>query len=651
MGKNYNKSVVNISNLLLVLGFTFVLPLVVGGITAVQGIYLFLFTSSTFALASKLSSRLRLNNEALRIYLPTIGTYIISILLFPLLLFPTAHIGIIVIALLVVLSVLLDFKQTVFEFNFQKEFVIGAGVSLVILLVFYRMPEALSATPLMYGSYFQDAYWFTANTASLTDGTFSTSLYEEGTGVYHHVLGLFPAAVISRICGMSTHTALWSIATPFGILCAVFSLMALLSQAVGKKPGVITLILGLCAILFTFPINPNYALAGRFTEMVWFGPGQTLPVLPTWVSIYVFSCLFVLLLTHVKEKLNFKMILLGMFLSLGIGWGKVTSYAMFFGAVMLFLVIYERKLFTKRQLLTIAGLLPVILLILTFYSNSSAKFVFEPGYIVTHFGNGTFNGISSLIKPLAIAAAALFIWFNIRLLIVAGLKDRLIKSLTVTAVLTLAVCLVLLATLRIKSFNGDGVFMIDTSFDLLQFTRSSFIYIAMSFGVFYVMLSTGNLVMKTWLKKTVHFALIIWISIVILTSIPSQIAMHEAVIQRPWDTEVIDELKKHPDSKKAMVSSVEYSGQFITAHDIGPFYTCLKDREGGYTYAFDYLDRYDRLQSFIDKNEPSNYLEELKENKVTILVANPQNISNFLALTNDKVLKRVDNTKWLFTYD
>lgn len=651
MEKKRNNKTINLGTLIPVVGFNVILPILAGSISIISFFILLIFTISTYIISAKFTTKLNTNYQSLTRLLPIIGCYVIPILIFPLLCVQSVSLGLVVTAFMVICAVAIDFKTSQFTFTFNRDIVLISAVSLIVLLVFYRLPEALSATPLMYSSYFQDVYWFTANTASLTDGSFNTSLYEEGTGVYHHILGLFPAAVISRLTGVSTHTALWSIATPFGIFCSVTSLMALLSILKSVKVNLTYLGVGLCAILFTFPINPNYLLAGRFTEMVWFGPGQTLPVLPTWVSIYVFSSLFIILLVHVRDTLNWKILLLSLMLSIGIGWGKITSYAMFLGAVMLFLIIYERKLFTKKQIVTLIGLLPVAVLILTFYSNSSAKFVVAPGYIVEHFGGSTYSGLSSLIKPLVMASLALVVWLNIRSMMFLGLRNKLVRSISLTTILSLGVCIAILSILRIKSFNSVGEFMIDTSFDLLQFTRSTFIYITIAYGVFYVLLSYDELYVKSWVKKTTTILIVLWAAIVVCLSIPAQVAMHKSVIERPWDKEVVNELKRYPGEKKAMTSSIEYSGQFVTAHDIGPFYTCLKDREGGYTYAYDFIDRYERLNTFLEEQGPKTYIEELKRNQVKILVANPQNITNFIALTDEGLLKRVDNTKWLFTYD
>ena len=361
--------------------------------------------------------------------------------------------------------------------------------------------------------------------------------------------------------------------------------------------------------------------------------------------------MFILLLYYVRDSLNWKIILLSIVLSLGIGWGKVTSYAMFIGAVMLFLLIYERRFFTKRQLVTLIGILPVIVLVLTFYSNSSAKFVLEPGYIVEHFVGASYSGLSSLIKPIILASAALLVWLNLRSLMFIGLRNKIVQSITLTTLISLGVCIAILSLLRIKSFNSAGDFMLDTSFDLLQFTRSTFIYIAIAFGVWYVLMAHAVFVVKPQIKKAVSIVVISWAVVVIGLSIPSQLAMHNSVIVRPWDSEVVNELKRYPVEKKAMTSSIEYSGHFITAHDIGPFYTCLKDREGGYTYAFDYLNRYHRLNDFIHGKYDATYLEELKENNVEILVANPKNIALYQKLVQQNVLKQKGDSKWLFTYD
>lgn len=610
-------------------------------------IRLVLLLTSNYILASWFLSKIKTLNSNASAFLSLPLTYMLMTALFVTLPLKSEVLNYTVLVVITILAILVFWKQSVL-FSRNPAELIPALVSCVIITVFFRLPEALSPVPIMYENLFQDNYWFTAMTASIRDGDFSTSLYESGTGVYHHILGLFPAAVISQYCSFPTHTSLWSITMPLGILSAVNMILALAFSINSKSISIKHQLVTLTAVFFLFPINPKYLLSGRVLEMVWFGPGLTLPVLPTWVAVYVFTGFMVLLLIHAKSIKPVVRYALSLAFGLALAWSKITSYAVFIGLAGLFLLIYERRIFTVRQKTLLVGLAPVIVLILTFYSNSSAKFLFEPGYILDHFSVG---GSSNLhwVKAIGIALGAFVVWAHIKLSVILAWKDKIWKSLYTTFVIGLLGCIAILGLLRIKSFTPSGTIGVDSSFDLLQFTRSTFIYVAIGFGLFISAINSKQILPRDRLKKIVNSLVIIWGGVVISISVLA-IKDRPQTFHENYFREVVTDLRKFPHAKKAMISNATYSGQFIAAHDIGPFYTSIIDRNGGYTYSYEFVDRYNRFKSFILGKNPE-MIDELKEHGVTIMVATPSTQNHYDQLVKQNVLKKVNQTDWLYTYD
>jgi hypothetical protein len=539
-------------------------------------------------------------------------------------------------------------KKIVFSLGyfFQLPILIA---SVTTISIFANYNEIISSTPLMYYNFFQDFYWFTAMTSSIKDLDFTNSNFEQGTGVYHHILGIFPAAFISSLTKLSSHTSLWSITMPIAIFSSFSSLIVIIEVLLGKIKMWI-LIFALIVFVFHFPINPKCFFNGNLSEAIWYGSAHTLPVLPTWAAVYCISVPLIIVLFKSKE-INFLNVFIVSSLTFMLAWAKITSIFVFYPLVLFFLAVTEKKIMSPRQLILIISSVPVILLITLYYSHSSAKFIFEPGQII--IDNLGKNSVSfhNFILAITISLLTLVIWIGAKWMLFLR-TESFNNQAALSFLIVLLICLSIQVFLKIKSFDYYGRVLDDSSYDLQQFMRSTFIYLDIFALVLFVKL------LKSLSKNKVDFRSILIIlcpatlmsfSIILMVINPFFYFPNYQTSNKFWDKQVVLELHKFKNTKKAMVSNYQYSGQFIAAHDINNFYLSVENRNGGYTYNYENRERYNRLKSLINEGNPRTYLTELKKNKVKILIATPITIEKFRKLVKKGWLKEVPNTDWLFS--
>jgi hypothetical protein len=556
--------------------------------------------------------------------------------------------------LILIISVLLSFVigykylhtrqvNIIFEFKYQLPIILS---SLITLVLFANFREIISAVPIMYKSYFQDFYWFTAMTSSIKDFDFTNSNFEDGVGIYHHVLGLFPASYISALTNLSSHTSLWSITMPIALFTAFSSLVFIIQQFFNKVRSS-HLFFALILFTFHFPLNPKCFINGNIEDAVWFGTGHTLPILPTWAAVYTLSVLLIIVILKSKE-LNYINILIVSLLTFLLAWAKITAIIVFYPFLFIFLFYIEKRLFSNRQKLLFLSLIPIFFLFQFYYSNSSAKFIFEPGQIIVDNLNSTNITPFNLLMAILISIISIGIWIGIKWLLLIK-STPLVKKISLSFLITLSFCVFLQTILKIKSFDSIGMVIDDSSYDIQQFMRSAFIYIDIfALLIFYRFLNNTQR-NRTLIYTTVVLPIAISLFSIFLLSRNIELYFpYYYTSTSKWNYQVINDLNRYKHSKKAMISDFEYSGQFISAHDIDNFYLCIENRNGGYTYNYSNTKKYQELNYFLKGKFCLEDTKYLKNEKIKILIATPKNINDFYGLTNRGLIKKVCKTNWLF---
>jgi|GEM_PF-3353675 len=531
--------------------------------------------------------------------------------------------------------------------------------SLLVLFILYNFSnhnylEYLSRIPTQRINDFQDYYWFTAMIASLRDGLFHTSIYEQGTGVYHHILGLFPIAALAEFAQIPTHVANWGMIIPFTTFLAFLSVIELGQFFLPKLKNNNLFPLTLAAVLIlAAPIHPLYALKLNFTVAVWNGNGYTPPTLAPWNASYILITLLALLTFKgsLKDRANQAFFIL---LIPALLWAKVTNviFVIILGVISLFQFAKgDRKLFYS---LAIAGI-PTLVLIKFFYSHSSASFTFEPGYLINYFGSLAFGEGTGGIKGILTMIVVMIIWGGIRWIGFFGLPKHK-ENFERTALLSglgagLLVAIAIGCLFKIYSHDLEGNIVDDSSFDILQFARSFFIYLSI-----FASIGLTALLLHAWenrVLKLSYFTLAIGWAVIALANfsiraskVPSQQK------QLSWSTEVVKELKQSDFELVMMKSSLQYSGQFLSAHDIGPWYLSIKNREGGCTYSYVNLDKLELLDELMlpSSSPKESTLNFFRSEGIDLLVATPDTKKRFEELEKLGLVHQKSNKSWLYGF-
>ena len=533
-------------------------------------------------------------------------------------------------------------------------------VTVLHILQHDNYTEIMHRLPVQRADGFMDNYWFTSMAASIKDGNFSNSIFEQGVGVYYHLLGFIPAAVVSVIAHTPVHLSLWGLVVPSGTFLAfyaVFELAALFILVI--KKNIYKTVFFFFIFYFLIPLNLKYVLKLKFDMALWDTDPFNLPLLPAWNMFYVLGCL---LFIHIFRTTSYKIkqITAGSILLLLIILAKVTGFyiiAVIAGTYALLQWFYEKKTGLLLSVLA-AGLLSLVI-VKFFFAGSSAKFIVQPGYLVSYLTGQTGYVATSTfllwIRGILIFGALMLLWFNWRLIGLFFFPAETLafnrKYFIIALSISLISCFVLTNTFHIKSFTRQGKEFIDSSFDLMQFFRSYFIIICVlgPVGIF-LMLQKQS---QNFFFKTVKIAVMAWLAFCCFCFAYSKKTKSrpQPVTDTKWSDEVVSELKKTTHKKLFIQSDKLYSGQFISAFEVGNWYLTNVDRDGGYSLSTVNLNKYAAVDSLLSGqvNESSiRFVETMKEDEVDIFVASPQNISRADSLVAKGIFSRVTNTHWLY---
>lgn len=549
-------------------------------------------------------------------------------------------------------SGLILFKVRSISWTFESTKVLATLLGFALLIsVNTNIDEMLSSHPLMRTSLFSDNYWFTAMTASLRDGDFNTTIYEKGTGVYHHILGLFPAAFIGAFLDISSHTSLWSMIVPFGIYLSIRILVNfiewLAKDAIHEKPWLIFL----CVVFFVFsyPINPSY-LMKLHPNFVWLGPGHTPPTLTTWNSSYIFGIplvgWYVEAILHERNRLWTSILVFTMF-SIMLLWSKVTVYFIVLTGLIIYEVIDHGIYWNRSKLALLTATLVGFGFYFLFYSNSSATFVFDPGYLIEYFSRSSATGTT--FKGLLFAVISVLIWGHVKwLLLLTKLRKNM--KIVFAFLFVLATCLILMLLFRIHSYGPQGNLMDESSFDLLQFTRSFFMALTVyTTYQLYQLFNTNTSKYACYVRwGSIGFLILVVGGLYIQRYHPSNELTY---LQHAWYSEAPNEAANVRDKWKATSSNASYSGQFLSAFDIDRWVCTIRNRQGGYTYSYEHAYRLDLVDSLLKRNSKSDsYKDRLKSEGVEVFIANPDDQPMYDRLEHLGILSRVPGTQWVYEW-
>ena len=659
---NTNKPIFSISSILIILFSILFIPILNNTIKPLEIlnviiVVLFLFFQGYFIIDFCFSTYKI--SEVFKTGLSIILGSFISFFLLPYLSFFDNPIIIIAIIDLIILTIIAARIRITFKFNDWISLLI---LSFTFVHIFFQenFIEFTQRLPIQRNDGFMDNYFFAAVVSSLKDGNINNCIYEHNIGVYYHILSFVPAAVLSSIAQIPAHLSLWPIIVPFEIFLAFYSIFEIASFFIPEleknifKSGILFFI-----FYFLIPLNFKNLLTLKLTAVLWNTDPFCMPFLPTWNLFYILSSLILLIIFKTTKYGLKEIIMLSTLLFLSI-LAKVPGFYVVinFAGIYAMIVWYKEKDIKLLAGIVIGGLTS-LLLVLYFFSKSSGKFVYKPGFLVSylleqiHLPTG--NPLTLWFIGSVLFLILMLIWFNIRIIGINSLPN--IKQgfnkiyLILSFIVALLSCFVIANSFRIQNFTNEGVVFNDSSFDLFQFFRAYFILIGIfgSIGIFIFLFR------KTQSKIVVYTKIVIycWLGFCFLCFIYYQIVTQRptAIINNSWSNEVIKEIERTPHQKLIIQSNILYTGQFLSAFEVGNWYLCNRNTEGGYTGSTSHLIEFDQLDSLLSKYSISysdSLLINLYKSNVDVFIASPININQTDSLVKIGVLSKIKNTRWLF---
>ncbi len=521
-------------------------------------------------------------------------------------------------------------------------------VPMIIIFLFGPLPELLSEHPVMYSTYFMDAYYFTSLTSSVINYGVGHSIFDLDSVMNYHIFGLFPSIFISKLSSVNSHVATWCFGLPFAVVSFVAAFRFFLKYFdVRLMRSIDTTNLAVILFIFLFPLNPKHLFSLNPWDSVWYGHGHTVPVLHQWASSIIIG-IFIVVLHHIFKSYNkYLMVIILMFLWLFLMWCKVTFVFVLFP--LLFLQRFTSitwKIFNRNDILLFSAVIPSLLFYHYYYGNSINKLIFEPfWYTLDLFPVPTLS-LSIFFKSLIFLGATIFCWVWYKAVVIYLLKIE--KKWIFSFGMVLFLCLSILFLFKIGQRTFSGVLVRDGSFDLWQFTRSWFVI----FDVFIVYKLYNSDYWDLRIRNVFLSVFSIFlICLVFIYAIKFQMANWNSQILRSWDGEVSSELRPYNKSIKAIISDEEYSGNYLAAHDLTNWYCSILPGNGGYNYGLTTrgFERYTLLKNSLYAGYFSKKcLNELMDNNVEILIATPNTIDYFKRMENNNQIIKLKNSKYLF---
>lgn len=326
-----------------------------------------------------------------------------------------------------------------------------------------------------------DSAYFTSIVDSFKNSIENGAVYEYGSPINYHSFSLIFASLFQKFTEAPPFVALYGYWLPFIIFLFYFSLIDLtkyFSKCIDYKyPWYIIMV----PIIFISlqPLNPFYLLKGDVFNFVWggvgfIGPGGNVPsTFSMLLTVYFFYCL--IFWSHNKFKNSWAVFLLLLTLLILLLLTKITffvSASVFAGFLVLFESLREKK-YAPLLVLCGIGCIAVIIYSLLSVGGGITQVVWSPGYYMTYFSSLMNVRMGYLLLLLVVGLH--FIWLGPRLIIFTGiwLKKKQISDYATASLLTILVLLLFPLLLRIHQILPDGK-MVDRSYDLAQFVRSSY---------------------------------------------------------------------------------------------------------------------------------------------------------------------------------
>lgn len=660
----------NIVSLLLIYALL-VLPLLyTQSITAANSAILLLSLSSFYLLGGVALSPIDISNNLLPISHAALSVFI-GALLYSLLLFVIPSATVLVAVLLIAAVV------TFFLLKGRVTITAGAGLPTIIAYVLALLIMVLISTgdftkqftaqQIATKCYTTDSYFFTSIVASIRNGSIFSASYEVGSPINYQLLGFFIPALIAKLLSITSHQALWGLTLPLYKLLAILLWYEVFFFFLREKIARTNYLFLFLAIVFPVllaPLHPMYVLKGVVKNFVFNGFGYLTPSGTITYPISIILLLFCLLLFAKIDWKNRKITADKLYFTVGLSVlliAKIPIYVSF----MLFLgpILLKRVLFDKEHIFNYLGyfmgslILSAIVFKLTMGQEAGGRNYFKFGYITQLFGdlyNRNYDGFKNNLIIYGLILFTYLVWMGIRIVgLVALIKSKLplLSEFFIGAVISLIGTTTMASFIRMELVGSKGNLLLDGTFNVDQFIRSSFYIITIvgSLGILYLLFSGS---WKPTLTKGAFIAVGIWCTLAGVCLIYTcKLLMPADCKEIVWYKENTVELAhgKYNDGLIIINPGLNYYGIMMAASDLGRYWSAMDRQEGNLNSTNRNEYRWHLYKRILEQPTEAD-LSQIKSEGVKYIISTPEDSSQLRALSVafPQRIAKSDEAKWIY---
>ncbi len=660
----------NIVSLLLIYALL-VLPLVyTQSITAMNSAELLLSLASFYLLGGAIllpvdlgKHLLPISHAALSVFL---GALLLSLLLFVI---PSST---------VLFSVLLIVAGVVFFLCKDRvQITAGAGVPTILAYVLAILimllistgdfTKQFTAEQIATKCYTTDSYFFTSIVASIRNGSIFSASYEVGSPINYQLLGFFIPALIAKLLSITSHQALWGLTLPLYKLLAILLWYEVFYYFLRDKVTRTNYLFLFLAIVFPVllaPLHPMYVLKGVVKNFVFNGFGYLTPSGTITYPISIILLLFCLLLFAKSDWKSRKLTADKLYFMVGLSIlliAKIPIYVSF----MLFLgpILLKRVLIDKEHILNYLGyflgslVISAVVFKLTMGQEAGGRNYFKFGYVTKLFGdlyNRNSDGFKNNLIIYGLILFTYLVWMGIRIVgLVALIKSKipLLNEFFIGAVISLIGTTTMASFIRMELVGSKGNLLLDGTFNVDQFIRSSFYIITIvgSLGILYLLFGA---MWKPKVVKGVFIASAVWCTLSVVCLIYTcKLLMPDDCKEIVWYKENTQELKngKYNDGLIIVNPGLNYYGIMMAASDIGKYWSAMDRHEGNLNSTNRNEYRWHLYKRILEQPNETD-LAQIKNEGVKYILSTPEDSAQLRALSVafPQRITKAGNTGWIY---
>ncbi|HIA12455.1 MAG TPA: hypothetical protein EYN69_10355 [Flavobacteriales bacterium] len=507
-------------------------------------------------------------------------------------------------------------------------------ITIVIVIIFITiiressdLLRSYSEGPIRFRLEHWDPIYSTSIVASLRFGVLE-AIYQVGTPLNDQLGSYFAPAVFSASTDISSHISLYGCWMPFYKILGYLTITEFVLKIAATKYSLWHKPLIVLLFFFLPPLHPEYLLKLDVEKFIWLGTGYVLPQvgIPLTMSFVWISIIGIIVFYRNTMKYNF---LSGVLMVALISLLLLVKIPMYFPFTVFLGVIAIYQAMKRNYDLFIVCFFSLLVSVVFYYFNytqdGQTEVTFSFGWILIEYA--ALLGSKSMWMGLAVISSMMLIWGGIRylglfLLVKSDNQDNNNKIVVLATVISLGASLLMCMIVKILYLDESGAVLYDGTFDIEQFLKCAF-------GLLGIVTIAGfiSIFDQREPRRLFYFSLvlcIVWSGLALASIVKRDIEM--TLISTKWYDEVTKEMLALKPKLSVINSSNVYSGQYLTATDLGKFWVSTVGKEGGYNLSTLNSWRWKVMDQCLstDSSIQTQAYKTLIDNEVDVIIASPE---------------------------